>query len=257
MVLLVSHNCNGLRNIVNCKKYFSIANERNIDILLLQETFWDIELVESIEQLYNGKILMSNGINRRQGVAILSRLQRISERIANGEIVDLAYYENLKMELSALEEERCKGAILRSKAYWATESDKCTKYFLQLEKHKQESNCIKELLNDNNESVCNTEDILDVEYKFYKKLYSSVEIDETVMNEFLENVDVKITEDDSIMCDEDISLQEIEFSLKKMSKNKSPGSDGLTVEFYCTFFSSLKDILLKAFSNCRRTIMYV
>ncbi|CAG2240140.1 unnamed protein product [Mytilus edulis] len=35
------------------------------------ETFWDIELVESIEQLYNGKILMSNGINRRQGVAIL------------------------------------------------------------------------------------------------------------------------------------------------------------------------------------------
>lgn len=492
MVLLVSHNCNGLRNIVNCKKYFSIANERNIDILLLQETFWDIELVESIEQLYNGKILMSNGINRRQGVAILvsrkycenvklvhndehgrfihiefqyndivcnivniyapnnvnerveffsflqnymlnfdniiiggdwnttlsdldrctktghkvdnafrklehlmndsdlydiwrfrnpnkrvfsrkmiyngvlkqsrldyflvnrqltvfiqnifhydtslsdhsfvemkinfenvekgpglwilnnslltndeyiekikntieeakkcplygtefliwwdnlkykikkfsqvfgkrifkekhskffsiqSRLQRISERIANGEIVDLAYYENLKMELSALEEERCKGAILRSKAYWATESDKCTKYFLQLEKHKQESNCIKELLNDNNESVCNTEDILDVEYKFYKKLYSSVEIDETVMNEFLENVDVKITEDDSIMCDEDISLQEIEFSLKKMSKNKSPGSDGLTVEFYCTFFSSLKDILLKLFQT--------
>ncbi|XP_071145378.1 uncharacterized protein [Mytilus edulis] len=158
-----------------------------------KETFLDIELVESFEQLYNGKILMSNGINRRKlehlmndsdlydiwrfrnpkkrvfsrkmiysGVLkqsrldyCLSKLQRISERIANGEMVDLAYYENLKMELSALEEERCKGAILRSKAYWATESDKFTKYFLhflQLEKHKQESNCIKELLNDNNES---------------------------------------------------------------------------------------------------------
>ncbi|VDI61823.1 Hypothetical predicted protein [Mytilus galloprovincialis] len=37
-----------------------------------------------------------------------------------------------------------------------------------------------------------------------------------------------------------------------MARNKSPGSDGLTVEFYCTFFSSLKDILLKLFEEIEK-----
>jgi hypothetical protein len=40
-------------------------------------------------------------------------------------------------------------SILRSKAIWATEGDKNTKYFLNLEKYKQETNSVKELFNKN------------------------------------------------------------------------------------------------------------
>lgn len=56
----------------------------------------------------------------------------LSERIANGEKIDIERYEALKSELSEFEIEKCRGAILRSKAQWANESDKCTKYFLNL-----------------------------------------------------------------------------------------------------------------------------
>ncbi|CAG2243758.1 unnamed protein product [Mytilus edulis] len=181
-----------------------------------------------------------------------NKLKRISERIALGEVIDVAQYENLKLDLSVYEEQKCKGAILRSKAFWATESDKCTKYFLQMEKQKQESHCIKELLNENNESVTNTEGILDTQYDFYNKLYSSVKTDDEVMKEFLKNVNTKINQEDVDLCDNDITVKEIEFALQKMARNKSPGSDGLTVEFYCTFFSSLKDILLKLFEEIEK-----
>ena len=150
---------------------------------------------------------------------IQNKLQQISEKIATGEDVDISKYENLKLELSELEEEKCKGAILRSKAFWATESDKCTKYFLQLEK-KQESNCIKELYNEQSESVNDIDSILDVEYDFYSKLYSSVQIDENEMKMFLNNVEVTISEEDKLLCDNEITIDEIAKALYKMAKKQ-------------------------------------
>jgi hypothetical protein len=47
-------------------------------------------------------------------------------------IIDVTKLENWKLELSKYEIEQSKGAILRSKAIWATEGDKNTKYFLNL-----------------------------------------------------------------------------------------------------------------------------
>jgi hypothetical protein len=45
------------------------------------------------------------------------------------------------------------------------------------------------------------------------------------------------------MCDTEISYDEIIEALVNMSKNKSPGSDGLTTEFYCKFYDCLNHIL--------------
>jgi hypothetical protein len=50
------------------------------------------------------------------------------------------------------------------------------------------------------------------------------------------------------MCDSDITSDEIIEALTAMSKNKNPGSDGLTTEFYCTFYDSPRNILPKIFN---------
>lgn len=179
-----------------------------------------------------------------------NKIERLCMRIANGDDVNIELYENLKLELRVFEEEKCKGAILRSKAFWATENDKCTKYFLNLEKHKQECNSIKELFDsENNIVVSETERLLDLQYKFYNKLYSCVDTNVEAMDILLENVPIKVNENDQELCDSDISLDEISQALFKMAKNKSPGSDGLTTEFYCKFFSSLQDVLLKLYNE--------
>ncbi|CAC5367732.1 unnamed protein product [Mytilus coruscus] len=192
--------------------------------------------------------------NRRDFYRLERQINILCEKVACGVDIDVAKLESLKLELSAYELDKCRGAVLRSKAIWAVESDKNTKYFLNLEKYKQENNSIKELLNDNNESVYATEGILDLQYTFYKELYSCVDTDNDKMSELLDSVDTKINDNDCNFCDADISHEEICKAINQMSKNKSPGSDGLTVEFYCQFYNELRNVLFDLFNVIEKKV---
>lgn len=47
---------------------------------------------------------------------------------------------------------------------------------------------------------------------------------------------IKVSNEEAINCGE-ISMDELCKALLEMNKNKCPGCDGLTVYFYCIFFS--------------------
>lgn len=53
---IASFNANGLRDISKFKYVVSIMNEKNLDILCCQETFWDNEMCDTI---YYRKYLMA------------------------------------------------------------------------------------------------------------------------------------------------------------------------------------------------------
>mgnify|MGYP003688426723 CR=1 FL=1 len=90
---------------------------------------------------------------------------------------------------------------MRSKAQWANESDKCTKYFLQLEKARQESNTMKELVDDERIKHSNVDSIMNMQYHFYSKLYSCVDIGCEKKNTFL-SFEIGI-------CDRNVDMDEI------------------------------------------------
>ena len=81
MLNFVSFNCNGLNDVRKLNCIFSLCNESFYDIICLQETFWCDTFIERIKRdksVWEGEILYSNGINNRQGVAIM-----ISKRFKN------------------------------------------------------------------------------------------------------------------------------------------------------------------------------
>lgn len=146
----------------------------------------------------------------------------------------------------------CKGAILRSKARWAVEGDKNSKYFLQLEKHRQENNSIKEIENDDGKLLTDSEEILNEIQNYYKKLYSCTQINEEKMEKMGDFLTNKISNEEAINCDDEISPEEIVKALNEMNKNKSPGCDGLTVSFYCKFFHLFGEIFHKIFKEIKK-----
>ena len=120
---------------------------------------------------------------------------------------------------------------------WAEEGEKPTKYFCNLESRNYSNKIIPKVVKDDGNTVINQEDIL-IEVKiFYKNLYGS---QDNVPGQALEienlfnsiHANPKLTEEDKKCLEGELSEKEILLVLKKMKNNKSPGSDGFTVEFF-------------------------
>ena len=66
-------------------------------------------------------------------------------------------YEGAKTELENPYNYIADGTILQSKVRWYGEGEKCSKYFLSLEKRNKTSSCIRKLLTENDREISNPE----------------------------------------------------------------------------------------------------
>ena len=131
------------------------------------------------------------------------------------------------------------------------EGEKNTKYFLNLEKRNYNTTYIKKLIGKNNENITDLENIIKEQESYYRELYTSKH-NESENNELLsEFTNAKIPELSSIdreICDEKLNIEEIGKALRNLENNKTPGSDGLTTNFYKFFWVDIKSFLFESYS---------
>ena len=97
-------------------------------------------------------------------------------------------------------------------------------------------------LKKDNSDLTDTYDILNKLSTFYKKLYTASKYDSEFEIDFLSESLPQISNNDKLFCDNEITLLECTEALDKMKGNKSPGTDGITVEFY-QFFGKISATL--------------
>ena len=147
--------------------------------------------------------------------------------------------EILQTEYDRMYEFIAQGAIVRSRANWYEYGEKSNKYFLNLENSRKKKSCIRKLNTENDKSTTNPKEILDEIQSFYANLYDKkVEhADDNLIATFLSQVETNtLTDEQRDALDEQLTLSECYATLKTFQKNKTPGNDGLTVEFYLTFW---------------------
>ena len=66
----------------------------------------------------------------------------------------------------------------------------------------------------------------------------------------------KLQEEQVIKCEGEITEYELLKSLKSIKNDKSPGNDGLTKEFYETFWEEIKTPLSNSTKNFTKTSSY-
>ena len=115
---------------------------------------------------------------------------------------------------------------------------KSSKFFLGLEKRRQIKKNIKTLTTMDGRTITDQTDILNEQVNYYtSQANDTAKMTNCLNSTRLEN---KLSQADMYVCEQNITTEECKQSLFSMKLNKSPGSDGLSVEFYQTFWNQLK-----------------
>lgn len=159
--------------------------------------------------------------------------------------------DNLVNKLHFLVEDLALGAHIRSRAKWFESGERNTKYFFGLEKKNATTNTIRQLKKANGGYTTSDKEILDEEHTYYRKLYKSDNISETSIKTYLDNIkDLNILDEkEKNSLEGEINESECSEALQNMKLNKSPGSDGLSVEFYITFWPDIKSVLINSLNS--------
>ena len=148
-------------------------------------------------------------------------------------------WEQTKEDLQEKLMERAKGIMFRSKVKWYEEGERNTKYFFNLEKMKYNAKTCYKLLEEDGTEITEQQMILEKQKDFYSELY---DIDQDV--EFTSPNTSGIYVPDPIQTDQNqqITIKELEVAIRTMNRNKTPGEDGIPVDFYKVFWIQIKEV---------------
>lgn len=183
----------------------------------------------------------------------INELEDILPRLANEERkLKLDRLNKLKQKLEIIRMHKVRGAQIRSGIKWIEEGERCTNYFLSLEKNRSNNNTIT-TLNDHCGNVTEDEyEIVENIRHFYANLYKEEKTEEYIKQgfaNFVEDLDLpKISDDQKVQCERAINEAEVLNSLKRMKDGSSPGNDGIPTEFYKVFWNDIKDPLIECFN---------
>ena len=185
---------------------------------------------------------------RQELVQIEISLRQAEERLAiDPSEPNLEILEDLKMKYDSHFDYIAKGAIIRSRANWYEKGEKSNKYFLGLESHRGTKSCIRKVLSSDGNLTTNQLKIMKEIEKFYSDLYSADDDTAYDNHPFLQGAEIpKLSYDMRNICEGRLSVKECFDCLQSFENNKSPGNDGLTVEFYKTFWNSVGNLLVES-----------
>lgn len=180
---------------------------------------------------------------------IIRKIKSIEENLTESQQDEL---DQLKSDLEKLRHEKMKGYVIRSRAQWIEEGEKPTKFFCNLENQNFASKTMYKLKKDNGDIIYDQSQILEETKNFYSSLYKNKddEIQNVDMEIYLADFIVpKLSQEEALSLEGYLTLSEATYTLKNMSNNKSPGSDGFSSEFFKVFWRYLGHFVIRSLNS--------
>ena len=147
--------------------------------------------------------------------------------------------------------EKVEGIIVRSRARWHEHGEKNSKYFLNLEKRNSIKKHIRKLCISGTISI-DPFQITNAQKSFYSKLYKRQQMHHNTdeVKRFLENPNIsKLPEELRTSCEGKITFDECEKILGSFQMGKTPGNDGIPIEFCRPFWPFIGAFMVESFNE--------
>ena len=205
-----------------------------------------------------------NKVKRSLKDAIIKEIFNMEEEPLELTKIDKqAQYNYLKQKLKEIETREIEGYIRRIKysaPYEKGEPD--IAFYSKLEKRKISNDSIGQLAEEKDgEIYTDNENIIKIATKFYTDLYTPNKVNTRTQDRLLRNIKKKITQEQKEKLDAPILEEEIKTAVFQMQSGKSPGFDGIPIEFYQEYWNEIKHFYMayinqvktEAFSKSKNT----
>ena len=156
--------------------------------------------------------------------------------------------KNLKNRINELKLEILEGVKVRSRILDEMEGEKVSAHLIGKQAKLKSKELIttikaeKDIMNNVQPgTILNNKSSIELYVKnYYKKLYTKEECNENLKEWFLSLVTKKLTELDRRELDKEINEKEIFDAISSTKQGKSPGIDGIPIEFYLEYWNIIK-----------------
>ena len=163
-------------------------------------------------------------------------------------------YNHYKNELEAIYDHIANGIRIRRKCEWYEHGEKSTKFFLNLEKKRSVQTWIRKLIAEEKEITDHKEISKNIKAFYetrFKRNFSKTNVEK---QRFLNSLSTEtLTNEQYDLYENKISEIVLFDSMKSMKNNKTPSNEGLTKEFYETFWHELKTPLMESVNQTFHT----
>ena len=230
--------------LVNVPDINSISN-KDLKFNISDQLFFEVLLMEIRGKTIAYASHLKKKTNQREK-ELLTEIDKLEqEKYHKHELI-----EAKRKELYEIREKKLEGAKIRARAKWIEEGEKPTNYFCNLESRNYISKTMTTLISESNIQINSQKEILNEAKNFYNKLYAPQITKQVNLQQLLKDYDIpKLDDDVKKSLEGEITYDEMLYSLKNMSNNKSPGPDGFTTEFYKFFWNDLGFFLIRAINE--------
>ena len=137
---------------------------------------------------------------------------------------------------------------IKSRADWFEMGERMTKYFFNLYRNRESGTPLTEL-HDQDRILTEDEDIIKHVHQFYTSLYTPAPPNLAVIAELLDNDFSQLDRKTGAGLVEEVTAEELWKLIQQSPKNKAPGPDSLSYEFYITFFAELGPLMAKVLTE--------
>ena len=168
---------------------------------------------------------------KRENSGIENKLKQQIEQLANSPNFKL--YSEFKKKLAKFQIEFFRKKLPKNEQLFQCSNNLATKKFFKQSVQKRQNVTINELI-----------DLSEHVQRFYTKLCKYDKTNPLEQNFFLNNLKTGLSDQQKENLQNDLSEFELETAICQIAKGKTPGPDGLSLEFYTQCWPIVKMILL-------------
>ncbi|PFX14836.1 Transposon TX1 uncharacterized 149 kDa protein [Stylophora pistillata] len=182
--------------------------------------------------------------------ALVRLVQHLQEKVDSGVTSCVDPLRSALSELARLDSHAAKGAHVRARVKWVEEGESSSQYFFRLEKKRSANRRISALREPDGSIVSSSAALCASLGSYYSGLYTASPTDSRVQSSLLGNLSSFLPQDQPNSCKGPLTPSEVLDALKGMARNKTPGLDGLPMEFYLRFWDVVGADLVAVLNEC-------